>query len=398
MAHPLSDTLALAASPERAGAVPHATATAGHLPLIAAWRRLAAHPLLPAADSGPDWLGPMLDTLGGGRPRLVVTQDGATGAITALVALEARGFVSGYPARVARNWRTDLSFAGTPLIAAEDAAGALAGFVTAACDRLGARVLFLRGIEADAAMMAAIEGAAARLGVGWCEIARHERAALRPRGEGFEAWLEANHPRKRRKEFRRLRARLAEAGSLTVHRLEAGEPVAPWMEEFLALERAGWKGKRGTAVGCDAAHSSMLRRALPALAARSELAFWKLALDGRPIAMLFAPLSGPRAWLCKIAHDEAFARYSPGVLLILEATRDLLARGDIALVDSCAVPGHPMIDRLWRDRLAIVDVAIAAPGTSPLLLAAVLAAECARRRLRHLAKTFYYSLLGRRVK
>ena len=84
--------------------------------------------------------------------------------------------------------------------------------------------------------------------------------------------------------------------------------------------------------------------------------------------MLFAMVTGTTAFLGKIAHDEAFDRYSPGVLLILEATRTLLARTDITSADSCAVPGHPMIDNIWRDRVPLADMLIAAPGTPPPLL------------------------------
>jgi len=59
------------------------------------------------------------------------------------------------------------------------------------------------------------------------------------------------------------------------------------------------------------------------------------------------------------------------VLLILEATRTLLARPDIARADSCAAPGHPMIDNIWRDRVPLADMLISAPGTPPPLFAAI---------------------------
>jgi Acetyltransferase (GNAT) domain len=109
--------------------------------------------------------------------------------------------------------------------------------------------------------------------------------------------------------------------------------------------------------------------------------------------MLFAMVTGGTAFLGKIAHDEAFARYSPGVLLILEATRTLLARRDIACADSCAVPGHPMIDNIWRDRLPLADMLIAAPGTPAPLFKAIVAAERIRRPLRSTAKSLYRQLL-----
>ena len=48
--------------------------------------------------------------------------------------------------------------------------------------------------------------------------------------------------------------------------------------------------------------------------------------------------------------------------MILDATASLLADPAIAFADSCAIPGHPMIDHIWRDRLELCSVLIPAPG------------------------------------
>ena len=64
----------------------------------------------------------------------------------------------------------------------------------------------------------------------------------------------------------------------------------------------------------------------------------------------------------KIAYDEAYARFSPGVLLELD-NLDLLARGDIDWMDSCAAENHPMIDSLWGERRTIVRVSLPLAGT-----------------------------------
>ena len=56
---------------------------------------------------------------------------------------------------------------------------------------------------------------------------------------------------------------------------------------------------------------------------------------------------------------RTFARSSPGVQLALDLTEALLAEPDIARADSCATADHPMIDHLWRERLALTDLLIA---------------------------------------
>ena len=129
----------------------------------------------------------------------------------------------------------------------------------------------------------------------------------------------------------------------------------------------------------------------------SGLRFWKLALDGEAIAIMFAMVSAGKAWLGKIAYDEAFARYSPGVLLILDATKSILEDQAIALVDSCAIPDHPMIDHIWRERIRMCDVLIGRPGMRWFLFRAMVAAEQGRCRLRAAAKVFYHRFTGRKV-
>ena len=218
------------------------------------------------------------------------------------------------------------------------------------------------------------------------------------RDEPFEDWLKRRFATKRRREYRRLKARLGEAGKLGFDSLGRAEPLTPWIDQFIALEQAGWKGHRGTAIGCDPALTAALRSGLERLHRRGDLGFWRLSIDDRPVAMLFAPMARERAWLLKIAHDEAFARFSPGLLIILEATRELLAAGRFSLIDSCAMPGHPLIEHLWGDRIGICDVMIATPGTATGCSALLAAAERTRRRVRAAGKRAFHALTGRRVK
>ena len=66
--------------------------------------------------------------------------------------------------------------------------------------------------------------------------------------------------------------------------------------------------------------------------------------------------SGTSAWFWKIAYDEEVARASPGVQLTLDVTERCSPQPDILHADSCATADHPMIDHLWRERLALADL------------------------------------------
>jgi hypothetical protein len=69
----------------------------------------------------------------------------------------------------------------------------------------------------------------------------------------------------------------------------------------------------------------------------------RLCVDGRAIAALIVLRSGNAGWVWKIAHDENYARYSPGVQVLLDATESLLADDRVQYVDSCATADHPMM-------------------------------------------------------
>ena len=142
----------------------------------------------------------------------------------------------------------------------------------------------------------------------------------------------------------------------------AGEDdLGEWTEQFLALENAGWKGTAGSALAQTKATETLFREALAGAAAQGRLERLSLTLDDRPIAMLANFITPPAAFSYKTAYDEAYARFSPGVLLQCENLL-LLDRDDIAWTDSCAGQDHPMIDHIWRERRAVGSVSIAIGG------------------------------------
>lgn len=191
-------------------------------------------------------------------------------------------------------------------------------------------------------------------------VHREERALLSSR-ETPEAYFEATLSGKKRKELRRQFARLSELGEVTLERRDDGEGLDPWIEQFLALEQAGWKGLAGSALAAEPGTAQLFRDSLPRGAARGRLERLTLSLDGAPIAMLATFLTPPGAFSFKTAFDERYARYSPGVLLQRENLA-ILDRTDIAWSDSCAAADHPMIDHIWRERRAIGRYSIAIGG------------------------------------
>lgn len=155
------------------------------------------------------------------------------------------------------------------------------------------------------------------------------------------------------KEHRRLARRLGERGCLVAVSTAAGHDPAEAVAAFLALEAEGWKGRRGTALATDPATQVFFEDAIGGLAVQGRVRIDMLLLDGRPIAAGLVLSAGARAWYLKTTYDEAFARYSPGVLLSHGIGKAAISTDGVELVDSCAIPGHSMIERIWPGRMAL---------------------------------------------
>ncbi|MCP5080806.1 MAG: GNAT family N-acetyltransferase [Alphaproteobacteria bacterium] len=352
--------------------------------------------LVPGLSGRADWLKPVVRHMGAkGTPVLIATKGPAEtgGRLTGRFALTKSLFRWAVPMPILISWDNPLFISGAPIAVSRDGTAQAISSMVAAAGREGARAVVLNEVSMSEDLIMTLE----RSNVPWSSTLTEERAAL-VCGQTFDDWFSGNFSRKRRKEYRRLHNRLCEQGAVTSVSYEAGEDPQPWIEQFLQLESSGWKGERGTAMVCDPAQRNAVTDALTNLAHKGDLMFWKLTLDERPIAMLFAIRCGETAGLGKIAYNEELSAYSPGVHLILDATRTLLATPGLKMVDSHAIPNHPMINNIWRDRIPFSNLMLGTPGTPLPLLKLMHRAELARRDLRQLAKTMYHRHLKRGTK
>jgi CelD/BcsL family acetyltransferase involved in cellulose biosynthesis len=202
---------------------------------------------------------------------------------------------------------------------------------------------------------------------------RHARALLAPDG-GREDYLDRAVGRKKRKELRRQRNRLADGGVVMSSSVAEPSAVARALDDFLALEASGWKGRAGTAARADDDVRKFMAAAVAGLAGEGKARIDRLLVDARPIAAAMTLKSGATAWAWKIAYDETFARFSPGFQLLLDVTEGLLGDPAVTRADSCATPDHPMIDHIWRERLMLADrlVRIGPHGSAAFAVACAL--------------------------
>lgn len=270
-----------------------------------------------------------------------------------------------------------------PLLArdhAETAAGALIDAAAAG----GMRVLSLPAMTLDGPAFAALSAAMAKRGLVPTIHNRHERAAF-DASQDADAYLRAGYGAKRLKDLRRLRHRLEDEGKVGFTVTRGSEAITAPLERFLDLEARGWKGAGGTGLGQSAGDAAFVRDA----AAHGCFDIAELTLDDRLLASGLVMRQGNRAFFFKIAYDETMSRFSPGVQLTVELTRLFAADPDLALVDSTADAGHPMIDHVWRERLAIGDVLIPTRPNDPIATA-IITLMATRRALRSQLKALVH--------
>lgn len=344
--------------------------------VLPAWKRLADHSLSPAGLNAPELILPLFRHLSGAE---LATVKQGNDLLFALPVKKRRI----YPA-LSTNWITPLTVIGEPHLDREFPEAALTTFINHLT-----HPLLLHAVAVNGPFWNCLQRQDAHRSV----LDTWQRAALRPSGT-YETWLDSNIGPKRRREYRRLTSRLSEMGRFEFSSLAAGRDGLPWAVELLALEAAGWKGKRGTALAMNLSVESAFIEACKMLSAAGKLRFWKLALNGKPVAIMHAIVEGDQAWLGKIAYDENYAKYSPGVLLVFHATEKLFAENGMVLVDSCAIPGHPMMENVWRDRIEVADVIIASKSISARRFSLTVNSEKLRRTARGIARDTYYYLRG----
>jgi hypothetical protein len=354
-------------------------------------RDLAARAIEPNVFYEPAFAAAAAPVFGRGVLAGLVWQRGAQSRLIGFfpVRIERRRY--GLTLPVAVGWTHSYAPLGTPLIDRDARDGAIGAWLDhLASDPSLPKLLLMPYLPACSS--AAFETALEPRGGRCAEFGYHVRAMLRP-DNGRGDYLDVAIPHKKRKELRRQRKRLADQGTVHVDTADAPPALATALDDFLALEAGGWKGRAGTAARAHDDVRHFVAAAVSGLAAEGKASVARLMLDDRPVAAIVTLRSGNAAWCWKIAYDERFARASPGVQLLLDVTETLLADTRVVRADSCATADHPMIDHIWRERLALADQLIWVGQGSALPFRAACALEATRRaaiggarRLRDLLK------------
>jgi CelD/BcsL family acetyltransferase involved in cellulose biosynthesis len=186
----------------------------------------------------------------------------------------------------------------------------------------------------------------------WRNVVKtYARAVFRPATNSVSGLSSRNL-----RELRRRERKLTEIGSPTYRVYETSEDLRRGLDEFMRLEASGWKGRERTALGSnDDSREFFLRIGAEALA-QGRFRLVALELSGVTVAMNCYFVAGNGAFGFKMAYDESYAKYSPGLLLLHFAMQHW--RTEVQppeWVDSCAVPDHPLMNQMWSERRTLAD-------------------------------------------
>lgn len=278
------------------------------------WDALAVHAAL--ATQAAHFTAALRDTLLAGRPMTLFTA-GDSPAVAASLPL---CLVSGLPARWHLPGAAAVFEPGDALCRdPQSAAGLARALASEPCP------LDLQRLPASSPLIPALQ--AAMKGRGWVSV---RPATPSPYIPLDASWCEpeSRFSSRRRSDFRRAGRRAAERGAVAYEvRAPSPDEFDAVFDEAVAVEGRSWKTPAGTAIACDPAKEAFFRSYFRAAAERGEFRAAFLRIDGQAAAMQLAVEWAGRYWLYKIGYDEAYARCSPGTLLMLHALGEAAQRG-----------------------------------------------------------------------
>lgn len=342
---------------------------------LAAWRQLGATSVSPNPFFEPDFVLPATKAWGVDDVGMLIVRDRADW----LAAVPVRKVHSWRRTRgrFLTAWRHDYCYLSNPLVADADAEAILATLVRGGVQETGR--LAIDWIDVDGPLDRALHSAAIVV-----TVEQFERAALCRREDGD--YLETLSSRHRREYRRKLRRLESELGTLTL-RDDSHDPAA--YTRFLELESSGWKGAAGTgtAMACRPGHGEFFIEICKRLAGTGRLELLSLASEDRIVAMQSNFTFQDMTLAFKIAFDEQYARFSPGIQMELANIDHFHANG-WTWSDSCSSPENATLNRLWSGRRQLRSILATRRDAAGTLTSAkwqaAIATRPIRRRLRQL--------------
>jgi CelD/BcsL family acetyltransferase involved in cellulose biosynthesis len=352
--------------------------------IVPEWTDLVRHAVEPNPFYEPWMLLPALQWLDEGGALCCVAvwlEDGPARRLGALFPFHAPARYKGAPVAALSSYRHRHWLLCTPLIRAGRAQPCMEALLDwFARDGEGASLLEFRYVPCDGPAHSAIADALREREMMVIATDSFSRALLVRREDGDGAF-EESLPRDMGRDLRRRQRRLAERGEVNYRVLRLEGEVEHWIDDFLRLEASGWKGRRGSALDCRDGDRRFARAIMASAFQRGQLMMVGVDLDRRPLARCCNFISGEGAFGFRIACDEAYAPYAPGVMAMVDSMRRFHAQRGLRWMDSLTDPQNTLLNRLYNSRRLFQTVLVGSGVLGELAVGSLPLVRWAKRRL-----------------
>ncbi len=249
---------------------------------------------------------------------------------------------------ILRAWANPFGPLGTPLVDVEDAAETIDNLL----DALGQpelrlpNVLVLPSLRLDGPFVRMIKAIALSRNLPLTTTELHGRRALESELDA-DAYLQKALSTDDLTLLQSKWAGLETLGTLSHEVARQPQDVRLRMEEFLALEANGAKGRKRAALVNDRYRAAFAREAITNLAEIDAVRIHTLDLNGEAIASIVIFIAMGEAYIWKAAFNESFASHLPDRLLAHRLTEWQLDDANITRTDSCAAEDDLPLDQFW---------------------------------------------------
>src|SRR5665648_480738 len=316
-------------------------------PFIDRWRALANRPgITPNPFADVDFLRPAVAYLPEARGmRLFVGED--DGDLLWLMPLVPTSRMGGVPMLpglrnfFAHNWL------GQPLIVAGQESAAASALLRYLSDNRRAFWLRLHMLDADDKFARSLlEGAGHAL----VDVGSRGVVVRRPEPTYLSGHNLNKQLRKKRRSFERSSGKTLEVVDCSA------DPHA--VDDFLALEASGWKGRAGSAFATQPGHAEFLKQICGNFRDSGRLRMYALRAGDQNLGMKLMLTANDTLFDFAIAYDEQYASLSPDLQLQVEGFQLFHDQPQFQMMDSCSDPANAMANRLFPDRRSLVNVTI----------------------------------------
>jgi CelD/BcsL family acetyltransferase involved in cellulose biosynthesis len=313
----------------------------------AAWDRLSETALVENPFYSRPYVLAGLDTIDSKADLKAIAIRDADGHLAGLFPFRPR-VLAPFPWPVAEGAENLYQPSGTPLVARDKARPVIDAWLDTLNSGESPRFWTMGHLDVDGAVKAVIDAGIAARSLTARVVVPYPRPDLTRHPGGLDAHKAHVIGKSRLKDIRRNLRRLSDMGEVTFERATDPRQVRERLEQFLALEQAGWKGERGTAFLSKEDDAAFARKAFGGEEREGLVSIDSLLLDGRPVAMAIDVSEGGTAFTPKCAYDETLRKASPGLVLDYLIIEHFYGTADHADMDAATTTGDHILLDLWN--------------------------------------------------